>query len=258
MSFRTAAGPAPTGLLRKRIARAFCLLGAVALLVSALGCDDGTADRPASKKDAEEKKPPEGKKVPVGDGVQLEILGDTRRVLVSAEVCLREGPLEQLLTRKMKKEHEAIIAADVDARKIHEALILARAKEGSTVRWLPKYQAPTGTPIRVSLRYTSRGKTVTAPARSWIKNVNTGKELDTDWVFAGSMLVDNPLDKNGPKRYLANDGDVICVSNFESALLDLPVMSPKDDPDRSYVAWTERIPPVGTRVTVILEPVLKK
>jgi hypothetical protein len=99
-------------------------------------------------------------------------------------------------------------------------------------------------------------KLVTVPARSWVKNMNTGKELDTDWVFAGSRLVDNPLDP-GKKRYLANDGDLICVSNFETALLDLPIKSPKDNADLVFVAFTERIPPLETKVVVILEPVLE-
>lgn len=227
-------------------------------LAVATGCDDGTttersgARAPAPTAD----RPPEAKKVVVGTNVDLEVAATGRRVLVYAEVCLRQGPLEQLLTRKHRKEHEAILAADADARKIHEALILAGAKEGEPVRWLPKYQPASGTPIRVSLRYVgAQGKEKVVPARSWIKDIKTGKELASDWVFAGSRLVENALDKDAPKHYLANDGDVICVSNFESALLDLPVKSSKADVDRGYEAWTERIPPLGTKVVVILEPI---
>ncbi|MFO0846141.1 MAG: YdjY domain-containing protein [Gemmataceae bacterium] len=218
------------------------------------GCDDAP---PTTKP-----KPPaaaaegEGKKVKVGDNVHLEVSPKARRVLVEAVVCLREGALEQLLTRKNQKEHEAILAADVDARKVHEALLLAKAEAGSPVRWVPKYRPPTGSTIKVSLVYTdAKGKKVTVPARSWIKNRSTGKELEHDWVFAGSLLIDNPQDKNAAKYYLANDGDVICVANFEGAMLDLPIQSSKDDADRAYDAWTERIPPVGTKVTVVLEPV---
>jgi hypothetical protein len=222
------------------------------------GCEE-SADRETGKKASAEPKPVEGKKVKVGDNVYLHVLpSGVRQVLIEGEVCLREGPLEQLLTRKNKKEHEAILSAAIDARKVHEALILAKAKDGSPVRWQPRYRAPTGTPIKISLVYEKMGKKVTVPARSWIKNRKTGKELDTDWVFAGSMLVDNPFDKNAPKVYLANDGDVICVANFETALLDLPVQSSKDDDDRGYDAWKERIPPVGTKVTIVLEPILKK
>ena len=231
--------------------RAVCC---VALLAALAGCDDST-DR-AGKPDAKPKAP-EGKKVRVGDNVHLEIVGTRRRVLIAAEVCLRKGPLEQLLTRKNKKEHEAILSADLDARKIHEALILANAKEGEPVRYAPKFRPASGTAIKITLVYTdAKGVKKSVDARSWLKNAKTNKELDCDWVFAGSMLVENPLDKTAPKTYLANEGDVICVSNFDSALLDVPIKSSKDDADRGYVAWEDRIPPVGTEVTVILEPVI--
>src|SRR5438552_911021 len=85
----------------------------VALLLA--GCDDGPGDK-AKKPAKEVSAEPEGKKVKVGDNVYLEILPNSRRVLVEAEVCLREGALEQLLTRKNQKEHEAILTADLDAR----------------------------------------------------------------------------------------------------------------------------------------------
>jgi hypothetical protein len=231
------------------------LIGVALTAIVCAGCDDTASDRKVETKAPVPATAPEGKKVPVGDNIYLEVLPRSRRVLVNAEVCLREGALEQLLTRKNKKEHEAILSADVDARKIHEALILANAKEGSTVRWIPRFRPPTGTTIKISLVYQSKGKTVKVPARSWIKNRKTGKELESDWVFAGSMLVENPLDKTAPKHYLANDGDVICVANFETAMLDVPILSSKDNDDHGYDAWTERIPPMGTKVTLILEPV---
>src|SRR5262249_2576790 len=188
--------------------------------------------------------------------VHLEVQGKTRRVLVSGAVCLREGQLEQFLTRKGTKEHEAIVAAEVDARDVHKALLLAGAAEGKPVQFRPTYKPATGQAIRISLGDRDKGKLVTVPARSWIKDAKTGKDLSSDWVFAGSQLVDNPLDPK-KKIYLANDGDVICVSNFETALLDLPIKSPKDNADRFFTAFTERIPPVETKVVVILEPVLE-
>ena len=66
------------------------------------------------------------------------------------------------------------------------------------------------------------------------------------------------LEDGKPDYYLANDGDVICVANFESALLDLPFNSSKADAERSFIAFTERIPPKDTKVTLLLEPVLPK
>ncbi len=92
-----------------------------------LGCE-GAAEREqsrpkvkaAAKDKAGESKNTAGKskKAAIGKNVFLEVLPNKkRRVLVSAEVCLREGQLELLLCRKQTKEHEAILSADVDARR---------------------------------------------------------------------------------------------------------------------------------------------
>ncbi len=225
-------------------------LAATAFL--AAGCGEA-AEREDAAPPKEKDKVAEARQVLVGRNVHLEVQGKARRVLVSGAICLREGQLEQFLTRKGTKEHEAIVAADVDARDVHKALLLAGAAEGKPVQFRPTYKPATGQPIRVTVKYQDKGKLVTVPARSWVKNARTGKDLDTDWVFAGSQLVDNPLDP-GKKIYLANDGDVICVSNFDTALLDLPIKSPKDNADLVYVANTERIPPLETKVVVVLEP----
>jgi hypothetical protein len=223
-----------------------------------LGCETSTdrgEDARTRERAPAKEKAAESKKVEIGNNVVLEVLPDKkRRVIVASYVCLREGQLELLLCRKHTKEHEAILAADVDARVIHKALLLAEAKEGSPVQFVPKYRPASGTAIKVSLQYEDKGKLVTVPARSWIKNARNGKLLESDWVFAGSRLVTNPLDPD-KKHYLANDGDVICISNFETALLDLPIKSPKDDADRIFIANTERIPPIDTKVSVLLEPV---
>jgi hypothetical protein len=201
---------------------------------------------------------PASNKIKVGQNVFLEKQGDKRRVLVQAYVCLRQGQLEQFLTRKRTKEHEAILAADVDARDIHTALILAGAEPGKPVQFRPKYEAATGSIIKINLIYEKDGKKIEVPAWQWIRDGKNGKDLDQDWVFGGSHLIPDPLDDTKKPYYAANDGDVICVSNFDSAMLDLPIESSKDNGDLSYEANTARIPPLETPVLVVLEPVAKK
>jgi hypothetical protein len=203
------------------------------------------------------KKVAKTKQVKVGDNVILEIKGTEKRVIVKAKVCLREGALEGLLTRAMAKEHEYVLASDCDARHIHTALLLAGAKNGSPVSFFPKFKAPTGSTVKVTLRYKEKGKVKTVPASSWVRNHKTKKVLDRNWVFAGSRFVKNPV-KGKPTIYLANHGDLICLVNIETALLDLPVASPKKFDSRIYEAYTARIPPKGTAVDVILEPVPDK
>lgn len=228
-------------------------LAASLLLLPLAGCENDSPAPPDRAK-GDTPKGEEAKKVLVGKNVFFEVQGKERRAIVSSYVCLREGPLEQLLTRRERKEHEAILAFDGDARDIHKALLLTGATPGTPVRFQPKYEPATGQSIKVTLVYEHDGKQVTVPARRWVRNARTGKDLHVDWVFAGSHLVDNPLDEKGPPIYLANDGDIICVSNFESALLDLPINSPKDNSELAWEANTERIPPKGTKVAILLEP----
>src|SRR5262249_46996298 len=146
------------------------LLGLVilALLAGALtpGCDpaadrEETKPKEKARDTGKEKAPKTPPPVLIAKNIFLEVLPDktkTRRVLISGEICLREGQLELFLCRKQTKEHEAIVTADVDARKIHEALILAGAKEGSPVRFAPKYRPATGTRIKVSVQYKDKDK----------------------------------------------------------------------------------------------------
>jgi hypothetical protein len=201
---------------------------------------------------------PPKKKVQLGDNVVLEIDGKQKRVLINTYVCLRQGQLEQLVTRKRTKEHEAILAVDTDARNIHLALVAAGAEPGSPVKFRPKFEAPKGDEITVTLEYKEKGKTVRVPAQQWIRNIKSKKDLETNWVFAGSVLIPDPLDPKKPRYYGANDGDVICISNFDTAMLDVPFNSPKDNDDLAFEAHTDRIPPLETPVLVILELVPKK
>ncbi len=80
-------------------------------------------------------------------------------------------------------------------------------------------------------------------------------ELADPWVFAGSgFFVD---EANGTKSYLAEGGDLICVANFASAMLDLAVpSSATGESNLIWEAWADRIPPVGTEVLLELVPEL--
>jgi hypothetical protein len=228
------------------------------LAILAVGCE---TTEPTQREEKKESPPAKGetRKVEVGKNVYLEVQGERRRVLINSEVCLRNGPLELLVCRNQSKEHESILHADVDARDIHKALLVTGAKPGKPCKYLEnKIEPATGTTVKISLQYEQKGKLVTVPAGRWVRNMKTGKELDENWVFAGSAFAKNPFDPKKPDIYLANEGDMITVSNFEDAMLDLPIPSSKDDADRAFEANTEKIPPLETKVTIILEPVQEK
>jgi len=201
---------------------------------------------------------PKPERKELAKNIILETQGDQRRVLLQGSVCLREGQLEGLLCKKFSKEHEYILHVDADAALIHAALLAARATPGTPVKWQPRYKAASGTPIKITLQYEDKGKLVTVPAQQWIRNAKTKKPLEESWVFAGSVFVKDLEDPKKPPMYMANHGDLVCVCNMELAMLDLPVRSPTAIQDRAFEAATERIPPLDTKVTLILEPVLAK
>jgi hypothetical protein len=201
---------------------------------------------------------------PDDKGMIIEVFPDkkTRRVLLATAVCLREGPLEIFMCKKGTKEHEAILHADYDALKIHQMLILAGAEPGKPTQFVnPKteqadYKPATGTKIKVSVHYTRGGKPFTHPAQEWIWDPKKKAILPYDWVFAGSTVFIDPDNKK--KYYGANSGDVISISNFPYSMLEIPAEVSKDDSSLVYEAKTDRIPPLRSKVWVILEPVVEK
>jgi hypothetical protein len=195
----------------------------------------------------------------------LETLPDqSRRVLLAAEVCLREGPLEVFLCRTNTKEHEAVVRTAVDARLVHAALLAAGAKPGSPVQFVnPKtgeeeYRPASGDEIRVLVHYRKDGKLHTHPAQEWVLDLKTKKPMGHRWVFAGSRFVKNPDRPDDPPYYTANNGEVISISNFVDSMLDLPVSVSQDNAELNFNARTEKIPPLLSKVWVILEPAAGK
>lgn len=82
------------------------------------------------------------------------------------------------------------------------------------------------------------------------------RELDAAWVFSGSSFYTDK--KTGEKFYQAESGDLICVANFSTATIDLAINSSAQANELMWEAYTERIPPVGTKVTIELQLDLAK
>ena len=128
------------------------------LAVAVAGCDGEPANTLSASAPAtpgptpapKAEKKAEVKKVVLTPNIVLEIEGKKRRVLVGASICLQKGPLEQLLTRKNTKEHEAVLSADIDARDLHKALLLTGARVGAPVKFDPKYKAASDQQLETS------------------------------------------------------------------------------------------------------------
>ncbi len=180
---------------------------------------------------------------------------ERKLVIVDGSVALRRGTLEMFACPKQTKEHESVVAVDVPASIVHAALIAVGAQPGTPVKFRPEYQPPTGTEVDIWVLWRDKeGKPQKTRAQKWVRDVRTGKAMESPWVFAGSGFW---VDETGQRRYHGDSGDFICVSNFPTATLDIPVESTQADDALLFEAFTENIPATGTRVRLVLAPKLK-
>jgi hypothetical protein len=174
-------------------------------------------------------------------------------VVVDGQICLTAGQLEMFACPKGTKEHESIVSLNCLAEHVHAGLLAAGAKPGTPVSFNPEYKAATGQIIDVYVLWKdANGEKQQARAQDWVKQTATGKAMQHDWVFAGSGFWKDP--DTGLEHYRANGGDLICLSNFPTATLDLPIESSQANADLMFQAESEAIPPKGTKVRVVLIP----
>jgi hypothetical protein len=164
------------------------------------------------------------------------------RVIVDGYVALREGPLEMFACPMGSKEHESVVAVLSKSRYVQAALLAVGAVQGTPVAFDPEYRPATGQRIAIWVMWKDNdGKIQKSKAQQWVENTGTNKALDQDWVFGGSSFWTEP--ETGKEYYQADSGDLICVSNFTTATLDLPVESSATNAALQYSAFTQNIPP---------------
>jgi hypothetical protein len=199
--------------------------------------------------------PPGAKKLPKPDQVWVD--AKAKQVLVDGYVSLREGYLEMFACLEGTKEHESVVAVRTKAKTVHAALLAVGAVPGTPVQFRPDFKPPTGTVIDVEVRWLDdKGKWKSAKAEQWIRDTKTKKPMTQPFVFAGSYFEKEK--STGREFYMAESGDFICVSNFSSAMIDVPIRSSDSNAELQFEANTEAIPILGTPVRLVLTPRLEK
>ena len=182
---------------------------------------------------------------------------EKKRVVVNGRICLRKGVLEMFACPKQTKEHESIVAVNSNASMVHAALLAIGAKPGKPVAYAPKYKAATGQRIRIDVVWKDeKGVAHKLRAQDMIRHVKSKAPMKHDWVFAGSNFWKDP--DTGEEYYQAEGGELICVSNFSTATMDLPIESTQSTSDLLFEALTQNIPPLDTKVRLILSPIDEK
>ena len=195
--------------------------------------------------------PPGAKPLSQDDSIWLDLKRNA--LFVDGRVALREGPpLEMFACPAHTKEHESVVAVHAKPSVVHAGLLFLNAQVGHPVRFDP-YQPAAGTEVDIVVQWKDvEGRSHRVPAQHWVRSIKTKQALPHPWVFAGSGMWKD--EETGERGYKGDSGYFICVSNFEESTLDLPIPSSADKSDLLYEAFTERIPPVGTPVRLVLLP----
>ena len=182
-----------------------------------------------------------------------------RQIVVNTEVCLRSGALELLVCAWSTKEHESVLHTRAKASNVHAALLLLGLTPGKPAEWvmiegddLGRTLPPRGAGLDISLKWTDKNdKAHTVNAAEFLSvGDKKGAAAPKEWVFVGSDIFSDG-------RYWADsEGEIICVANFASAVIDVPFGNPNKLAQQavSFMANTAAIPPVGTPVEVIITP----
>jgi hypothetical protein len=178
-------------------------------------------------------------------------------VYASGEVVFREGPLEFLACSRGTKEHESVVALDCKPFVLNIAVLSLNVTPGKPVQQAEANQMPQGPPFIVTIRWTDKkGKVHEVPAGTMVRRLeNKGDLGDIQWVYTGSSIGKSEVGKR--KVFMADEtGAVISVWHEPTTMFDLKLA--EADSDETYEANTEAIPPLGTKVEVVLKPAPKK
>jgi hypothetical protein len=178
-----------------------------------------------------------------------------RRVSFDAEVCLREGVLEFFLCYGQTKAHESVLQTRAKPSHVHAALLLLGLTPGKPARWSgqdanARFLPPDGAGLKISLAWADKqGRPHTADVTDWLKGAADKKVTPPKrWIFVGSDILPDG-------RYWADaEGEVISLTNFASAVVDVPFESSHSNDLREFFADPRAIPPIGTKVSIILTP----
>ena len=174
-----------------------------------------------------------------------------KQVIVRGAICLQTGLLEMFACPGKTKKHEAVVSAHGKVSEVHATLLAMAINPGAPMIWREEYFPVDGPIVNVEVWWTDEdGKLVKRRAQDMIRNTDTGKAMACEFVFGGSERVYDPYEK--VEEYRADDGPMINVCNQPDAMIDVSIQSSEVAQGSLFEAFTENIPPVNTKVYIVI------
>ena len=177
-----------------------------------------------------------------------------KQVMVAGVICMQRGGLEMFICPFNTKEHESVIAVNARSYEVHTALLATGTRPGQPVQWHPEFKPVSGPKVGIDVTWKDpeSGEIKTKTAQQMIRSFRTKKELEKEFIFGGSVMEKD--EETGRVIYYGDGGELVCVSNFSTATLDLPIESSQSNDDLIFEANPDHIPEPGTKVYVIFKP----
>lgn len=169
-------------------------------------------------------------------------------VELEGKIVLRRGPLELFACSSHTREHESIVAVIARPLRLFEAMGLIGLTPGTPARYdasRRRWTAARGAPLRIDVVVRDGRAERVFGANEWMRHCDGGAPMERrDWLFAGSRRLPG-------KRFAADvEGTIICVVDFDSALIALPESHTADNTALWLEANPKRVPPVGTTCVI--------
>ncbi len=182
-----------------------------------------------------------------------------REIRIPAQVNMTDGLLEYLLVHINGKVHESLFATETSPTDINLALTLLRYKPSRELYPLPndtgglsdKFPDVPGdvkaaARISIDVEWSDSGKTKRLPVNDWIRHAVKDSAMPSGpWVYGGSQFYDG-------KFVPETSGDIAAIFVAMSSLINYPGEDNNDD--TVWLVHTKRVPPEGTKVTLIIAP----
>jgi hypothetical protein len=187
----------------------------------------------------------------------------TREIRFPAAVNMAgDELLEFLVVHANGKVHESLLVTEISATHLNLAFKLLRypassefyavqEADGSYSNRFPEVPAEVKEAARLdlSVEWEEGGKKRVAKLHEWISHGSTGQAMAADpWVYGGSGVFEG-------KFMAETSGDIAAIFLSNSALINY---SGKDNnSDEVWLPFPKRVPPEGTKVTVVIAPFKK-
>ena len=178
--------------------------------------------------------------------------GEKKEISFDGWVNMSEGMVELLACAPGGKTHESVLVFDVEPFHFQIALLLVGLECGGGLKYQGDPATPKGDPVDIFVRWTDPvdSKDVSVRGEDLVFDIQKKRAMKrTHWVFAGSRVIDGVFVAQADKSLVTTYHD-------PNTILDNPLPTGADD--TVYQVNSAVVPPVGTKVKVMVKPYEKR